>query len=92
MKRLLPILLFALASCKGCDLSTYHEKRYSPDGKDSVAYVFYYDGQQFNNFYVPYSQFVQLHKDGGYEAVYEYYLDHQLSDHDRELYKTYKKK
>lgn len=89
MKHLIYIALFAIA-CNG-GLTSNHEVRYSPDGKDSIAYVQYFDGKQFNNIYMGYEQFKTLYDDGGYEAVYDYYLGHQLPEVWRKKYETYKR-
>lgn len=90
MKKLLIISLVFLASCKGCELETNHEIRYSPDGKDSVVFMMYYDGQQYNSVYMNYLQFNTLYGEGGYEAVYDYYREHELPDHWRKMYQQYK--
>ena len=83
--------LFLLLLLIGCSRpSTIHVVRYSPDGKDSIAIVSYFDGQQFNTFYMPYQQFKTLYDDGGYEAVYDYYLAHELPEFWLKKYKEYK--
>lgn len=86
MKKIL--LLILLTACNGLD--SRHEVRYSPDGKDSVVYLMYYDGQQFNNVYMNCQQFEVLYKDGGYEEVYDYYWGHQLPEYWLKKYKTFK--
>lgn len=89
MKHLIYITLLAIA-CNG-GLTSTHEVRYSPDGKDSIAYVQYYDGKQYNNIYMGYEQFKTLYDDGSYEAVYEYYLAHELPAFARKKYSMYKR-
>lgn len=88
MKQLLIIfLLFALLSCK----DTNHEVRYSPDGKDSVVYVSYYDGRQFTTFYMGYGQFKAVYDEEGYEGCYDYYREHELPAHWLRTYSKYKR-
>lgn len=92
MKKILYILLLALASCS--EESTTHEVRYSPDGTDSVAYVRYFDGQQFNNFFMPHENFKIIFDSAGYAGVYEYWRDYTLPlpEFWRKRYSTYKVK
>lgn len=85
MKKL--FLLLFLISCKP---TTHHEVRYSPDGKDSVAFIMYFDGQQFNRFYIAYPAFRTVFESGGYEGCYEYYLDNELPLKVVSKYDTYK--
>lgn len=87
MKKLLPILFFALASCTDYN----QEVRYSPDGSDSVVHINYYDGQQFNTFYMAYEQFKMIYDNQGYEGCYYYYREHQLSAEKLREYSKYKK-
>lgn len=87
MKRLLPILFF-LTSCA----DTSHEVRYSPSGKDSVVHVKYYDGQQFNAFYMNYGAFKEVHSEEGYEGCYNYYRENQLPKEKLREYSKYKRK
>jgi hypothetical protein len=86
MKKL--ILLLLLTGCSRP--STTHKVSYSPDGMDSIAVVNYFDGQQFNTFYLPYPLFKDLYNDGGYESVYDYYLAHELPEYWLKKYATYK--
>lgn len=88
MKKIL--LLILLTACNS-GFDSRHEVRYSPDGKDSVVYMMYFDGRQFNNVYMNCQQFDVLYDDGGYEAVYDYYLGHQLPVHWLKKYKEYKR-
>src|SRR5512139_3777704 len=67
MKHLIYILL--LAACNG-GLSSKHIVKHSPDGKDSIVVVSYFDGKQYNNIYMNPHQFKVLYDDGGYESVY----------------------
>lgn len=87
MKKILYILLFALTSCK----ETSHEVRYKPDGTDSVVHVSYYDGNQFNTFYMAYELFKDVYDKEGYEGCYEYCLSHDLPDYWLCEYSKYKK-
>lgn len=82
------IILFFLASCA----DTSHEVRYSPDGKDSVVYVKYFDGQQFVTFYMNYAPFKLVYDEEGYEGCYYYYRDHQLTAEKLREYNKYKRK
>lgn len=86
MKHLFIILLFALASCADYN----HEVRYSPDSKDSVVYVRYYDGQQFTTFYMAYPQFKIVYDSLGYEGCYDYARTHELPRYWLKKYRTYK--
>lgn len=95
MKVLLIISLFI--ACNGKPEQKYEprskcEMRYSPDGKDSVVYLLYFDGQQFNSLYVAKEQFDALYKQDGYEAVYDYCMSHDLPEHLRKKYLTYKRR
>jgi hypothetical protein len=89
MKKLL--LLILLTACNG-GLTSTHEVRYSPDGKDSVVYMMYYDGKQYNNVYMTPLQFNGLFDEGGYEGVYDYYISHQLPEYWLNKYKSYEKR
>lgn len=89
MKKLL--LLILLIACNG-GLTSTHEVRYSPDGKDSVVYVQYYDGSQYNSLYMVPEQFDHLYDEGGYEQVYDYYLGHQLPEYWLNKYRAYEKR
>lgn len=86
MKKILLLILLTACSRQ----STTHEVRYSLDKTDSVVFVRYFDGQQYNTFFMNYEQFKVLHSEGGYEGVYEYYLQHELPAHWRKKYETYK--
>lgn len=88
MKKLILILL--LASCRNSQ--SLHEVQYSPDNTDSVAYVWYYDGQQHYTFHMPYEQFKALYDEGGYESVYDYYREHELPEHFKKKYEAYRVK
>lgn len=81
------ILLLFLISCKP---TTHHEVRTSPDGKDSVAFILYFDGKQYNQFYIPFPAFKTVFESGGYEGCYEYYLDNELPIKAQSKYATYK--
>jgi hypothetical protein len=87
MKIFFPILFF-LTSCAEYN----HEVRYSPDGTDSVVYVRYYDGQQFNTFYMQYEEFTVIRESQGYEGCYYYYREHQLPQYWLKEYSKYKRK
>ena len=86
MKKL--ILMLLLIGCS--PTSTKHVIRHSPDGKDSVAFVRYYDGQQFTSFFMSYENFKVIYDSVGYEGCYEYYLSHELPLFWRKKYATYK--
>jgi hypothetical protein len=87
MKKLIYILFFALVSCAEYS----HEVRYSPDGKDSIAYVRYYDGQQIHTFYMPYEQFKIVFDNQGYEGCYDYARRNELPVFWLKKYSKYKK-
>lgn len=89
MKKYIYIALIALTSC---NLDNSHEVRYSPDGTDSIAHVQYFDGDQYTSFDMPYAQFKMLYSEGGYEACYEYALQHELPVYWQRKYAGYKKK
>lgn len=86
MKLLSIILLFALLSCS----DTSHEVRYKPDGTDSVAYIRYFDGVQFNTFYMSYPNFKIIYDSAGYEGCYEYYINHEMPLYWKREYSKYK--
>lgn len=92
MKKLLSIIaLYALLSCNGSPYPA-HEMRYSPDGKDSVVRMTYFDGRAFYEFYMHYVVFESLYKEGGYDKCYEYHTDHMLPVYWERKYRTYKPK
>lgn len=94
MKKILAIALF-FVSCNGGltpgSLPSLHEVRYSPDGKDSIACVKYFDGNQYNTFCMGYALFKDVYDKEGYEGCYEYYLSHELPEFWLKEYKQYKK-
>lgn len=89
MKKLFYIALIALASC---NVKSMHEIRYSPDGRDSVVFLMYFDGEQYNNTYIGYSDFTELYKEGGYEAVYEYAAKQDWPEYWVKKYSVYKRR
>lgn len=92
MKKLLSIVSISfLLACNG-EPTPAHEMHYSPDGKDSVVFVSYFDGRTFNEFILHYAVFESLYKDGGYDKCFEYHLDHELPEYWVKKYSTYKPK
>lgn len=90
MKKIIYIAMVALASCND-SLPTTHEVRYSDDGKDSVVYVKYFDGKQYNEIYMNYQQFEVLFNEDGYEGVNDYYMSHGLPLYWLRAYMSYKR-
>jgi hypothetical protein len=90
MKKL--ILILFLAACNGePEYKSSYETRYSPDGKDCVALIHYFDGHRFSDIYMNCDQFLTLTKDKlDYEAVYEYARTHELPAYWKERYSRYK--
>lgn len=80
-----------MLSCNGQPGPT-HEVRYSPDGKDSVVHITYFDGRVFNDFYLHYVVFESLYKEGGYDKCFEYHTDHVLPVYWKRRYRTYEAK
>lgn len=89
MKKLLYIALVALASC---NVNSMHEVRYSSDGRDSVVFMMYFDGEQYNNAYINYPQFKTLYQEGGYDAVYDYVTTQDMPVYWMRKYAEYKRR